>query len=90
MVQIGHACIEAGARFTPPEHCHMALLAVKDEDALLKAKERVESMGIQMQMFWEPDPIDGQEGPMGFTAACSEPICGDQRRAFKKYNLWKA
>jgi len=89
VVQACHACVEAGVRFQHPGNCRMALLCVRDEEALIRARERAENAGIKMQTFFEPDPVDGEDHPMGFTAVCSEPVAGDQRKVFRKYALWK-
>lgn len=80
LVQVGHACHEAGSRFErTAEPCHLVALAVRDADALLQA---VEATGVRFAVFWEPDDA------MGYTAACSEPLYGDQRRPFRRYRLW--
>ncbi len=82
IVQVGHACLEAGRRFQPEEGCHLIVLSVPDEIDLQLADQQAEAIGIRCASFFEPD--DG----MGFTAFCTEPVSGHQRRFFRQYNLW--
>jgi hypothetical protein len=81
-VQVGHACLEAGARFAqPPEACHLVLLAVSSEATLRDALAWLDIMSIRYALFFEPDD------KMGFTAACTEPLVDERRRIFRRYNL---
>ena len=83
LVQVGHACLEAGWRFAQPDSpCRLVVLAVSNEPALLAAVARAEARGIRCWVFYEPD------GVPGYTAACSEPVAGDARRVFGRYPLW--
>lgn len=89
LVQSSHACLEAGRAFLPPPHTNVVLLAVENETSLLKALEDI--VPIKYEVFFEPDPIDdGSKNSMGYTAACTEPISGDQKRLFRKFKMWKA
>ena len=84
LVQIGHACLEAGNRFDQPEHpCSLVLLSVECEEQLMRAVEFVEQRGIEVYTFYEPD------FPHGCTAACTEPVAGEERRCFRKFRLWR-
>ena len=67
----------------------MAVLAVKNEEALMQAVDHAESNGVKMAVFNEPDPTEEGGPPMGYTAAASEPIQGSMRRIFRKWGLWK-
>lgn len=83
MVQVAHACLEAGRDFGPPNGAHLVLLTVESEAALLRAVERVQQEGIDIRTFYEP------HFPRGFTAACTAPLCGEARRVFRRFALWK-
>lgn len=90
LVQAAHVALEAGKQFIQPDiSCHMAVLSVKNQEHLLKAVSDAQLKGIQMTVFHEPDCADGTDYSMGYTAAASQPITGEQRRIFKKYQLWK-
>ena len=82
IVQVGHACLEAGRRFQPEVGCHLVVLSVPDEIDLQLAVQQAEAIGIHCASFFEPD--DG----MGFTAFCTEPVSGYHCRLFRRYNLW--
>lgn len=82
IVQVGHACLEAGGAFAPPPGCHLVVLQVGSEPQLWRMVERAEIAGIPMKVFFEPD--DG----MRYTAACSAPVGGAQRRIFRHLPLW--
>lgn len=82
LVQVGHACLEAGKAFNYPEHTRMCLLEIKDEEKLLNVIERLTNKGVQLKAFWEPDDR------MGWTALATEPVYGAARKVFSKYNLW--
>jgi len=85
IVQVGHACIEAGRRFAQPaEPCHLVLLSVASERHLRDAVARAELAGIRCTVFNEPDD------DMGDTAACSEPVLAGDRRVFRRFPLWCA
>ncbi len=81
-MQVGHACLEAGCRFQPEDGCYLVVLHVPDEIELRLAVQQAEAIGIQCELFYEPD--DGT----GFTAACTEPITDPFRRFFRRYPLW--
>src|SRR5207249_7393259 len=87
VVQVGHACLEAGGKFgSPPPAsgpCHLVLLGVPTERHLREALARLEALGVRYVFFFEPD-----EG-MGYTAACTEPVESAQRRFFRRFPLWQ-
>lgn len=82
-VQAIHAAMEAARHFLPvgQTHPHLALLGVESENQLLIALDRIQSAGIKVQKFHEPD-IGGQ-----LTAIATESLSGDRRKLFKRYRL---
>ena len=84
IVQVGHACLEAGHHFKQPkEPCNLVLLSVSSEEHLREAVEQAELAGVQSFVFYEPD------NGLGLTAACTEPITGSIRRVFRRIALWQ-
>ena len=81
IVQIGHACLDAGNQFGKANY--LVVFGVSSKDKLIQALESTESHGIKAELFYEPDD------EMGYTAFCTEPVQEDQRKHFKKYQLWK-
>lgn len=85
IVQVGHACLEAGSYFEQPSKpCNLVVLSVPSERHLQEAVARVQFAGIRCIVFYEPDD------DMGYTAACSEPVQANSRRIFKRFPLWNA
>lgn|GEM_PF-1697730 len=83
IVQVGHACLEAGHRFEqPPQPCHLIVLAVLSRNHLLDALAQLELQGVHFALFYEPD------NNLGYTAACSEPLSANLRRLFRRFPLW--
>ena len=83
IVQLGHACLEAGRRFKQPEiPCNLVVLKVGSEAGLRCAIEEMEIAGIGCAVFYEPDEN------MGYTAACTEPVTHLQRCLFRHFPLW--
>lgn len=86
IVQLGHACHEAGKLLDPNEHTEpstMALLSAKNEDDLICIAEHLDERGIEYHMFYEPDISS-------YTAICTRPIVNDKERAFfRKWKLFK-
>jgi hypothetical protein len=82
IVQVAHACLEAGRRFQPEDGCHLVMLHVPDEIELRLAVQQAEASGIRCALFHEPDDN------LGFTAACTEPVVASYRRFFRRYPLW--
>lgn len=90
MVQVGHVCMQAGAAYDVPCGCHLVLLAVADQQALLQTMDYCRQHAIRFVTFIEPDPIDDTSPePMGLTALCTEPVSADKRKLFRRYRLWE-
>ena len=84
IVQVAHACYDAGQRFKTGEYSHtLILLAVPDEESLLKACTEIRSKNIDLEIFFEPDY------PFGHTAACTGPVESLQRCHFRQFFLWR-
>lgn len=81
IVQVGHACLEAGRKFPYFDDTHMAVLEVADRERLIQALERLDLIGVRYALFDEPDDN------MGFTAACTEST--PPRPELRRYQLWK-
>ena len=85
IVQIGHACYEAGKLFRDDQGIsNLVLLSAKDENALIDISEKLGMRGIKFYIFYEPD------NSMGNSAICTEPIIENRdRNFFKKWNLFR-
>lgn len=84
IVQIGHACFEAGKRFmNPPGISSLILLEAQDEQDLLEIGKKLDERGIDYYMFFEPD------FGMGYSAICTRPLGERERSFFKKWKLFK-
>jgi hypothetical protein len=84
IVQVGHACLEAGFKFSKPDEIvNLVLLTVASEKRLLAHLARLDATGISYMLFHEPDDR------MGYTAACTEPLTDIYRREFRHLSLWK-
>jgi len=84
LVQAAHATQESGAQFGCPEHCHMVVCEVNGVEGLKKFCEVCGNAGIQYSLFYEPDY------DLGYTAACTEPITGQARSHFRRFQLFGA
>jgi hypothetical protein len=82
LVQAAHATQESGAQFGCPEHCHMVVFEVNGIEGLKKFCEVCGNAGIQYSLFYEPDY------DLGYTAACTEPIMGQARSHFRRFQLF--
>ncbi len=84
VVQVGHACFEAGQRFgqsgpTPL----LVVLAVGAEAEMAGALEEIRLRGVKAVGFIEPDR------GLGLTAACTEPISTPaHKRPLRHRPLW--
>jgi hypothetical protein len=58
------------------------VLGVPSEAKLHAAIAQAAMLGVQCAVFYEPDDA------IGYTAACSEPLMGVARRAFRRLPLW--
>ena len=86
IVQVGHACLEAGRRFVQATAapCHLVVLEVPHRAALLDAADRLDAAGLPYVLFWEPDDA------LGFTALATRPVTTEQeRRLIRRYPLWR-
>jgi hypothetical protein len=84
LVQAAHATQESGAQFGCPEHCHMVVCEVNGIEGLKKFCEVCGNAGIQYSLFYEPDY------DLGYTSACTEPITGQERSHFRRFQLFGA
>ncbi len=83
IVQVGHACLEAGFKFQKPDDIvNLVVVGVESETRLLITLERLSLRGIQFSLFCEPD------NQMGYTAACTAPLTVARRREFRNFPLW--
>lgn len=85
IVQVGHACLEAGRRFGGPDShvCNMVLMQIKSRGHLLKLAERAILGGVDLEIFYEPDD------DMRETAFCTAPVGPEYRKIFKGQKLWE-
>jgi hypothetical protein len=81
-VQSCHAAIEAALSFGHlPDHPSVIICGIDSETKLLNAQKKLVALGIKCHPFYEPD-IGNQ-----LTAVACEPVYGEQRRAFRQYQL---
>lgn len=80
-VQACHAAIGGGQFLIPKDipHPHLVLCKASSEDELLKISRRLDAEGVRHYLFSEPDIGDQN------TALITEPVYGDKRRAFRRY-----
>ncbi len=84
VVQVGHACLEAGCSFQQPtEPCNLVLLSVPSEKDLRRVVEQAALAGVHSVVFCEPDR------GLNLTAACTEPVWGPLCRVFRRITLWQ-
>lgn len=87
IVQLGHACHEAGKLLPHQEHTEpstMILLSARDQSDLKSIAEQIDRAGIEFYMFWEPD------NEMGYSAICTRPIIANRERTFfRKWDLFR-
>lgn len=82
IVQSAHAAHSAGESFG--QHSHLIAFGAKSEQALLAIADRMTEHGIRYEMFFEPD------NDVGYTAICTSPLTGDDRKPMRKYSLLKS
>ena len=84
IVQIGHACYEAGKKFKDELGIsNLILLHTADEDDLTNAACELDLQGLEYTIFHEPDY------DTGYTAICTRPITDPkERRFFSKWELF--
>lgn len=91
MVQVGHACFDAGKKFGL-KGVHLVLLEVENVFDLHSLWDDMENAKIQYCQFWEDNLVTdylGFKHEMGYTAFCTQPISGKKRQIFANYPLWK-
>lgn len=86
IVQLGHACHEAGKMIDLREHkepSSLILLSARNEDDLIMISRKIDRAGIDHYMFFEPD-INS------YTSICTRPVFSDRERAFfRKWDLYR-
>lgn len=85
MVQAAHAAAEAGRLHYRAEHgvASLIVLAVPNKDALYRAATQLEALGIEHELFFEPD------WKMGHSALGTRPLLDAERPLLRGYPLWK-
>lgn len=87
IIQLGHACHEAGKMVGKAEYptpSSLVLLSAKDEDDLIMISRKIDRAGIDHHMFFEPD------NGMGYSGICTRPITSDRERSFfRKWDLYR-
>lgn len=63
---------------------NIVLIGVPNEQALRRAKQKLDEHKIAYYAWEEPD------GDLGFTAIATEPIDSKRKEALAHYRLWKA
>jgi len=81
IVQLGHACLEAGKNFQHAPNTHIVIFRVKNEEKLLCAAADLNDAEVQYACFYEPN------ARIGYTAISTEPIYGLQREIFQGFAL---
>lgn len=85
IVQIGHACYEAGKSFR--DNCgisNLILLSAQDEKDIKSIMRKMDRRGIEFYAFYEPD------NEMGYSAICTRPVVDEKERAFfRKWDLFR-
>lgn len=85
-VQSVHAAIEAVNHFdfdSLGDHPYVVILSARDERRLHRVRKYLIDQGVKHVQFHESD-LDDQ-----LTALATEPIQGDRRQLFRKYQLIK-
>ena len=80
MVQASHACIESAKQMNADCQPYLVVIGVKSERKLIELSKRVgEICGVFA--FYEPDMNNEM------TAFATEPVTGDLKHNFQKYQL---
>lgn len=82
IVQSAHACHEAGNKFG--EHSHVVLFECPSEHKLVQISATLTDQQIPHTLFHEPDD------DVGYTAICTTPLVGEQRKVMRKYRMYPA
>jgi hypothetical protein len=87
IVQLGHACHEAGKLLNENEWKHplsLILLSAKGQSDLIHISRMIDCVGIDHHMFFEPD------NETGYSAICTRPVVTQRERAFfRKWDLYR-
>lgn len=84
IVQLGHACLEAGRRFAwPNEPVTLVVCGAASAMELSDVLEDARLQAIEAATFNEPDR------DLGLTALCTEPIDHRGARCFRGLTLWR-
>lgn len=62
---------------------YLILIGVENENELLNIHNYICGCGINAVLFREPDLGDSA------TALCTEPVCNDKQKLFRKFRLWR-
>lgn len=81
IVQIGHACHEAGKKTRDHDVSTLILLGADDEDHLIQIRHELRDANIDHYAFYEPD------FGMGYSAICTRPITDRRERDF--FRKWR-
>lgn len=81
IVQAAHAAHNAGERFG--DHSHLICFGIDNEAELQKTAAYLESRGIEFEVFHEPDYNTG------YTAICTRPMRGEERKIMRRFTLLK-
>jgi hypothetical protein len=85
LVQASHACFEAGIKFNhEKEQCSIVMIGIKNKEKLLQVEHYLKTNDVDYSMFFEPD-FD-----MGESAIATRPMRGNERKLFKKFQLYKS
>lgn len=82
-VQSCHAAIECAKKYPTEHHPSVIICTVKHEQELIKQMAYLQNNNIAFLEFREPDRNNE------LTSICSEPIYGDDRKIFSKFQLFK-
>ncbi len=83
VVQAGHALVEASRNHlvNKPFHPNVIVFGVKSEAKLAQLADRIDSSGVPICRFREPDIGDQ------LTAFATAPVFGETRELFRKFQL---
>jgi hypothetical protein len=79
IIQVGHACTQAAAKFGSTADSHLVLLGVVDERTLRQADRAISDYGILRVLYEDPDLP-------GASAICTALV--PPTRHFNRYKLW--
>lgn len=89
VVQVGHACLQAGRSFENSMDTYLILLKVRNQKELENAHRDLAMQNIAHSVFFEPSNLKGIE--LGLTAVATQGLeKTDERRSFfDRFRLWK-